>query len=166
MSKEITLEITYYQLEAFLDQFVCFVTRKQTKMKLLALKSIESPEITNIDCNVGQLKKIAKERGLSVSGKKADLIERLKEYDHQKDKEAGYIELYCKTVMGRYYYIKIKRSDNVSSLKDKISKKTGIPVQKLRLYGYPLGQQKQTPLDDELSVGETIFIQGHRFIYI
>ena len=166
MSQEITLEISPDQLDVFLDQFVCSATRKQTKKKLMTCrvprKSEESLEIpVGYECNVGQLKKIAKERGLSVGGKKADLIERLKEYDRQKDKEAGYIELYCKTLMGRYYDIKIKRSDKVSVLKNKISEKSGIPLQRLKLYGYTtLGQRNQTPLDDDLSVGDNDLYPG------
>nr|QBK85802.1 MAG: ubiquitin [Marseillevirus LCMAC101] len=161
------------QLIAFLDQFVCAAVRKQAKNELLAFRTseksgnLQKPDSITMDivrydeCKVSKLKEMTKEKGLKTTGKKAELVERLKDDDRRRDKEAGYIELHCKTLMGRYYDIKIKRSDTVSLLKEKISEKSGIPVRKLKLYGYTtLGQQKQTPLDDDLSVGENDLYPG------
>lgn len=175
MSKEITLEITPDQLDAFLDQFVCSATRKHAEKKLFSfrtsgksevLQKSESDSIPSVtvqydECKVVELKRIAKEKELKTTGSQVELINRLMDADRQKDKEAGFIELYCKTLSGRYHDIKIKRIDKVSILKDKISEKSGIPVRRLRLYGYTtLGQQKQTPLDDDLSVGDNNLYHG------
>lgn len=75
--------------------------------------------------------------------------------ESQKDKEAEYISLYCQAEWGAFN-IKIKKSDKVSVLKDKISEETGVDVHNLKLYRHTQ-LREDTLLDDNLTIEEREF---------
>lgn len=96
---------------------------------------------------IPELKEILKGRKLKITGKKIELIDRLKDHDLQIKKDAGLILLFCKTMIGSYYNIWISRSDTILSLKNKIHEISGIPINKLKLeYG---NKNKMTVLNDD-----------------
>ena len=70
---------------------------------------------------IGELKELLKLKGLPVSGKKTILIERLRKKDKDDMIEAGIIELYLKSIMGSFKTVHIKKTANVSELREKVS---------------------------------------------
>lgn len=54
---------------------------------------------------VPELKSLLRERGLQTTGKKLELIERLKDHDVKIKIEAGLILVFCKTMIGSFYDI-------------------------------------------------------------
>jgi hypothetical protein len=82
---------------------------------------------------VPQLKEHLKQRGLKTTGKKVDMIDRLKDNDLEVKKEQGLILLFCKTMIGSYYNVWVRSFDTVATLKCKISERSGTPTDKLVL---------------------------------
>ncbi len=115
---------------------------------------------------IPQLKDLLKKIGLSTTGKKLELIERLKNDDIQEKKNSGLIVLYCKTIIGSYYTIWINRNDSIISLKEKIKEKSGIPVEKQRLEIENYITKKRSILDDDLTIDENyLYPESIIFIY-
>jgi len=114
---------------------------------------------------IPQLKELLRNRELKITGKKMELIDRLKDHDLQIKKDAGLIELFCKTMVGTYYNVWISRSDTILSLKNKIHEMSGIPVNKLRLeYEY---DKKRILLNDNLIIYDyNIYPESTIFITI
>ena len=115
---------------------------------------------------VPELKKLLKEKGLPITGKKADLVERLKSYDYNEKIKNGLVLLFCKTLMGSYYDIWIDKMDTIYSLKQKISEKSGINIDKLRLEIENYATKKRVILDDNLTIIDyNLFSESTVFIH-
>jgi len=81
-----------------------------------------------------ELKKLSKDRSLSVNGKKIDLIHKLQENDIQIEEKAKRFKVFIKTLVGSYYTIYIDQSATILELKYKLRKKTGCVENKQILY--------------------------------
>ena len=81
-----------------------------------------------------KLKEMASYRDLTSTGKKVDIIKRLREYDEKLTKKLGEIFVHVRTLSGSWYDIKINKHSMGLQLKEELSKKTGIPIIKMRLY--------------------------------
>lgn len=83
---------------------------------------------------IPELKHILSDRGLSIKGKKQDLINRLNENDDMKRKEEGIILLFIKHfITGGFTNIYINSSDTGEKIYDIMSNKYNIHKNKLRI---------------------------------
>ena len=76
--------------------------------------NLEGPFYSSM--NVSNLKVLLKERTLTVTGKKQDLIDRLEQSDRDRDRANGLITIQAKTLMGSYYTIKIHFDSTIQEL--------------------------------------------------
>ena len=81
-----------------------------------------------------ELKQLTRDKGLSSTGKKIDLIDRLKEYDVKMEEDASRFKVYVKTLMGSCYTIYLEQTSTISELKNKLCEKMGCPPNKQILY--------------------------------
>ena len=116
--------------------------------------------------NIKQLKEELKKRGLPLSGKKQDLIDRLEKNDLELEEQNGILSIYVKTMIGSCYTIKIDKNKTVYNFKEAIAERLGHDPTKMRLYYITFGVQPQLGdliypdssvgirLDDNLSLDE------------
>lgn len=123
-----------------------------------------SDKIFYSEMKLPELKKLLKERGLKITGKKAELIERLEEYDKEflRENEGG-ILLFCKHMSGSYCDVRVFSWDTVLTLKNKIYNKTGYPVHKIVLSiireNHPITLQDELKICDYALMSEsTVFM--------
>lgn len=83
---------------------------------------------------IPDLKTALKTRGLNTTGRKAELIDRLKKSDKDEERNRGIIEVYVKTLIGFCYDIKIRKTATILELKEMIQQKIGIGSSKQKLY--------------------------------
>jgi len=83
---------------------------------------------------IPDLKTALKTRGLNTTGRKAELIDRLKNSDKDEERNRGIIQVYVKTLVGFCYDIKIQKTATIIELKEMIQQKIGIGPSKQKLY--------------------------------
>jgi hypothetical protein len=75
---------------------------------------------------LSELKTLLKDKQLRTTGKKADLIQRLQEYDKKAETERKRFKVFIKTLVGSCYTVYIERTATILELKQKIEEKTGM----------------------------------------
>jgi hypothetical protein len=81
-----------------------------------------------------ELKDLCREHGLSATGTKIVLVDRLKEYYEQLEIEKNKFRVYIKTLSGSCYTIYVEPSDTILQLKQKIQDKNNCPPEKQKLH--------------------------------
>jgi hypothetical protein len=105
---------------------------------------------------IPQLKELLKERGLKLTGKKSELIERLEAYDEKIKSNEGML-LFCKTTTGAFYEVRIQSYETVLQLKNKIYNAMNgiIPVHKMIL---EVGMEKRVVLKDDSRICDYVIM--------
>lgn len=101
--------------------------------------------------SVKSLKGELKKRGLKVSGKKIELVERLEQDDEIRFRVDGIITVFAKTMMGTFYDININKDATGLQLKMKIADKLGINPDKVTIYANIL---TDNPLPGDVVYGD------------
>lgn len=83
---------------------------------------------------IKELKELLKQRGQKTTGKKIDLIFRLKDDDNINEQEKNRFKVFVRTLSGSIYTIYIDQCKTISELKYKIGEKIGCPTNKQILY--------------------------------
>jgi len=83
---------------------------------------------------IPDLKTALQFRGLTISGTKSELIDRLKKDDIRVDEAHGILEVCIKTSNGGRYNIKIRKTSTILDLKEIVQQITGIEPKKQGMY--------------------------------
>ena len=90
--------------------------------------------MSHTDKKVPELKQLCKDYGLSATGTKPTLIDRIQQHEDKREAERNRFKVFIKTLMGSCYTIYLDRDSTITELKQKIEEKNGFPVEKQRLY--------------------------------